>query len=253
MPPAPAIAYGRLVAAELVSASSGLLRAVYLHGSAALGGWQPHRSDVDMLVITADGIGAAALGEVADVLVATSAGCPGRGLECSVVTASHAAAPGPPWPFLLHVVSGPGEPGGSRVVHGVDSGGDADLLMHYAVCRAAGLPVYGPPPQKMIGPIPRGVILSYLAAECGWGLAHAPEAYAVLNACRAMIYLTEGQIVSKLAGGRTALRLGIGPASVLEHALAQQLGLEPDRAPGREATDFVLATAAALQTAAQDQ
>lgn len=224
-----------------------------MHGSVALGGWQPGRSDVDVLLIAADRIGAAALEEFANVLVATSAACPGSGLESSVVTVSQAAAPGPPWPFVLHVVCGPGEPGGSRVFHGVDSGGDTDLLMHYAVCRAAGLPVYGPPPQTMIGPIPRAMILSYLAAELGWGLAHAPEAYAVLNACRAMIYLTDGQLVSKLAGGQTALRLGTGPATVIEHALAQQQGLEPDRAPEPEAAAFVMATAAALRSAAEDR
>ena len=42
------------------------------------------------------------------------------------------------------------------------------------------------------GVVPRRVILDYLAGELHWGAGHAPEAYAVLNACRALIYLTDG-------------------------------------------------------------
>jgi streptomycin 3"-adenylyltransferase len=84
--------------------------------------------------------------------------------------------------------------------------GDADLLMHYAVCRAAGWPAYGPPPQELIGAIPRRAILGYQASELSWGIEHASEAYSVLNACRALSYLSDDTIVSKIAGGQAALR-----------------------------------------------
>jgi hypothetical protein len=79
--------------------------------------------------------------------------------------------------------------------------------------------------------VPRRAILDYLAGELRWGIEHAPEAYAVLNACRALIYLTDQQIVSKIAGGEAALRRGAGPAEVIQRALGQQRGSEPDRPP----------------------
>jgi streptomycin 3"-adenylyltransferase len=124
--------------------------------------------------------------------------------------------------------------------------------MHYAVCRAAGWPVCGPPPRDLIGAVPRRAILDYLAGELGWGIGHAPEAYAVLNACRALVYLTDHKIVSKIAGGEAVLSRGTGPAEVIERALAQQRGSEPDQPPAPDAVSFVLATAAALRSAAVD-
>jgi hypothetical protein len=250
MPPATVLDYAGRALDELATPARRLLRAAYLHGSAALGGWVPGTSDVDLLLVADDRVDVTSLDAMARALVQTAAACPGRGLESSVVTASQAAAPGPPWPFALHVATGPDEPGGSRIQHGAESPGDTDLLMHYAVCRAAGWAVYGPPPAELIGPVGRPAILGYLADELGWGLEHGSEAYAVLNACRAALYLTDGQIVSKVAGGETALRRGTGPADVIRRALSQQRGSTPGRQAGPDAAAFVRATAAALRPGA---
>ncbi len=252
MPPVSVLAYAQFVRAEVASVAGGLLRAVYVHGSAVLGGWQAHRSDVDMLLIAGDATGAATLDELAGTLVATADACPGSGLEASVVGSAQARVPAPPWPFLLHVVAGPAQPGGGRVVPGAQRHGDRDLLMHYAVCRSAGWAVHGPPPAELIGEIPRKQILGYLADEIEWGLANAQEAYAVLNACRAAVYLSEDQIVSKIAGGEAALRRGAGPAAVIVRALAQQQGRAPGQPPRPDAAEFVLATAVVLRCAASE-
>jgi streptomycin 3"-adenylyltransferase len=251
-PPGSVIAYARTLTSQLMVVLDGVLQAAYLHGSAALGGWVPGRSDVDMLFVAADGISTTAVKRMGEVLFQGAGGCPGRELECSVVTVAQARQPAPPWPFVLHVTAGPGKPGrtvrpGSRPL------GDADLLMHYAVCRAAGWPVCGPPPEDLIGVVPRRAIVDYLAGELGWGIEHAPEAYAVLNACRALIYLTDHLIVSKITGGKAVLSRGTGPAEVIERALAQQRGSEPDQLPALDAVSFVLATAAMLRSAAADE
>ena len=251
-PPGRVVAYARALTGQLMVLPDRVLQAAYLHGSAALGGWVPGRSDVDMLFVAADGISSAAVTRMGEVLCAGAGGCPGRELECSVVTVAQARQPAPPWPFVLHVTAGPGQPG--RTVRPASrSLGDADLLMHYAVCRAAGWPVCGPPPQDLIGVVPRRAILDYLAGELAWGTGHAPEAYAVLNACRALIYLTDHVIVSKIAGGEAVLSRGTGPAGVIERALAQQRGSEPDRPPALDAVSFVLATAAMLRSSAADE
>src|SRR6266487_5421734 len=75
----------------------------------------------------------------------------------------------------------------------------------YAVCLAAGIRLAGPPPADAIGKVGGPTVLRYLAGELAWGLANAPECYAVLNACRALVYLDEDRIVSKVAGGLAAL------------------------------------------------
>lgn len=251
-PPGSVIAYARALTSQLMVVPDGVLQAAYLHGSAALGGWVPGRSDVDLLFVAADEISSAAVKRMGEVLSQGGGVCPGRELECSVVTVAAARQPAPPWPFVLHVTAGPGKPG--RIVRpGSRSVGDPDLLLHYAVCRAAGWPVYGPPPQDLIGVVPRPAVLDSLAGELGWGIEHAPEAYAVLNACRALIYLTDHKIVSKITGGETVLSRGTGPAEVIERALAQQRGREPDRPPAADAVSFVLATAATLRSAVADE
>jgi Domain of unknown function (DUF4111) len=245
-PPDRVLAYARELTDRLADIAGGRLEAAYLHGSSALGGWVPGRSDVDILFIAADGLPEAVAPEMTRLLLEVGGACPGSALECSVVTVTQAAEPVPPWEFVLHVVAGPGEPG--RVVR--PDGllrGDRDLIMHYTVCRAAGWAVSGPPPRDLIGPVPRPVVLDYLDDELCWGLEHAPEAYAVLNACRALIYLTDDQIVSKIAGGEAALRRGTGPADIIRRALAQQRGEQPDQPPDDDAVDFVLATATTLQ------
>jgi hypothetical protein len=240
--------YASRLASQLASLLGDGLTAAYLHGSAALGGWVAERSDVDILFVAAGDLPAPALAAASELLMRSATGCPGRGLECSVVTAGQAARPAPPWPFVLHVGLRRGEP---VQIRGDSRAGDADLLMHYAVCRAAGITLAGPPPAAVIGGVDRLVILGYLAGELDWGLATAPECYAVLNACRALVYLNEVKIVSKVAGGLAALSRGIGPPGLVRRALDQQQATAPERAAGPDAAAFVQETAAALRAAAQ--
>lgn len=248
-PPGTVLSYARALTEAVGESLGGRLRAAYLHGSAVLGGWVPERSDVDMLFVTDDVLPVPAVAATVAVLAAPRPVCPGTGLECSVVTAAWAARPREPWPFLLHVAEAPGM-GQRRIVNGADLPGDPDLLMHYTVCRASGWPVSGPGPRTLIGSVPRPVVLGYLASEPGWGIEHGREAYAVLNACRALIYLADGQIVSKITGGRMALDRGLGPPAVLRRALDQQEGRAPEQPAAPDAVGFVMAAAAALRSAA---
>ena len=76
------------------------LAATYLHGSAALGGFVPGRSDVDVLFITGDDrFEQRVLHDAADALRAAATPCPGRGVELRVVTTGAAKRPLAPWSF----------------------------------------------------------------------------------------------------------------------------------------------------------
>jgi hypothetical protein len=240
---------GRL-ADKLAEDCRGQLMAAILHGSAALGGWMPGRSDVDVLFIVADAVTEMDLRRMAVSLATLAVDCPGNGIETSIVSAGHVRDPRPPWPYLLHASGGRAtdyeiHPQPGELAH------DPDLLMHYAVCRAAGISVRGASAVDLIGEVPRRMVLAYLAGELGWGLENAPEAYAVLNACRAEAYRTTGQIISKLAGGELALQdAGPQAAPLITRALDQQRGLLPSRPPGPDATAFVRAVARRLRAAA---
>ena len=223
-------AYARRLVA-IVDDSVGVVGA-YLHGSASLGGFVPGRSDVDLLVVVdhepddVEGL--------ADLLIEHSSPCPGRGVELSVVTREAAGAVTEPCPFIVHVAT---DSSASRVVRGATTDGDPDLLMHYAVCRAAGWAVVGPPPSEVFGLPIRDVLLAYLADELASALTGC-EAYAVLNACRAWQYVETGALVSKVSGGSWAKEHG-GPMLVIGRALSAQMGLLPDRAVGVDAERFV--------------
>jgi hypothetical protein len=247
-PPGSVLSYARTLTSHLIAVSDGLLQAAYLHGSAVLGGWIRDRSDVDMLFVAEDRVGSGDVERISRAVRGAARPCPGRGLECSVVTVAQAARPRPPWRFVLHVAVGFGP---DRVLQPrSQSPGDPDLLMHYAVCRAAGWPVHGPPAAELIGAVPRRMILSYLGDELGWGIEHGSEAYAVLNACRAQVYVTDNQIVSKLAGGEASLRNGAGPTDVIRRALAQQRGAEPLQRPAPDAVSFISEVVATLRSLA---
>ena len=255
-PPDQVLAYAGLVTGRVRSHLGGRLLAAYLHGSAVLGGWRADRSDVDMLFVTEDGADSQDIDALSAALTASAAEAPGRGLESSAVTAGQAAQPRAPWPFLLHVAvdrAGPQAPGSARLVdvRGDGQPGDPDLLMHYATSRAAGWAVHGPGPRELIGAVPRPAILGYLADELGWGLEHGTEAYAVLNAGRAQVFLADGRIVSKIEGGRIALARGFGPPAVLRRALDQQQGRAPERATGEDAVGYIQAVAGHLRSAAE--
>jgi hypothetical protein len=244
-------AFAGQLAAKLAEDSAGRLVAAVVHGSAALGGWVPGRSDVDLLFLVAGTVTEMDLRRMSVSIITLSAGCPGSCAETSIVAAAAALTPAPPWPYLRHVVAGPGAQSKVAPPPG-EQPHDRDLLMHYAVSRAAGISVYGPPAQSLFGDIPRPAILGYLADELDWGLAQAPEAYAVLNACRAQVYQAGNAIVSKITGARTVLDRGTGPAAIITRALRQQAGELPARPSGEDAAAFVRATADSLRAAASE-
>lgn len=199
----------------------------YVHGSLALGGFNPLRSDIDILMVLGEDppLATAMLRYLGNQLATVPS--VGRGFELSIVTATAAREPSAPWPFLLHVMTAPTD---IKVVVGFGRAGDPDLLMYYAVALAAGIVVRGEPPAETIGPVERNVVLRYLADELTWAETNASEAYGVLNGARASCFLHEGLIVSKIDGGRRALATG-GPTDLLTRALDVQEGHTDDRPP----------------------
>lgn len=192
------------------------LTGVYVHGSAALGGWTP-ASDLDVLVTTnttaSDNLDWAEIGQIL-----LSSIEPAPVLELSIVRATEAELPEPPWPFLLHVNQKE-----RRVVSGEDAlHGDPDLLMHYLVAGHSGITITGPPAGLTFGTVPRTTVLTYLHDELTWALHEADERYAVLNACRARAYAEAGLILSKVDGARWGIQRGLDHGLV-ERALAAQV------------------------------
>jgi Domain of unknown function (DUF4111) len=225
-------AYPAAVAAGLTRVLGPALVGLYLHGSGALGGWSAERSDVDLLGVVARPLDRLAKRVISARLHHPSLACPAPGgLELSLVTAAVAADPPRRPPFELHLATGP-----SPQTHlGGPAAADPDLLLHFAVCRRAGVAVAGPDPAEVFAEPPRAWLLERAAAELRWAARHGGFTYRVLTACRAWRYLEDDALSSKVeAGGWARARLAEGPeqvppgaAALVDAALAAQLGHAP--------------------------
>ncbi|HSD01909.1 MAG TPA: aminoglycoside adenylyltransferase domain-containing protein [Gaiellales bacterium] len=209
----------------------------YLHGSAVLGGWHPDRSDVDVLAVLAAPADPRALDELAAALSVRSLPCPVEsGLEFGLVTAASAAEPCAEPRFELDLTT---STAGDRPTLGHDRRGHADYLMHFAVCRAHGRALVGPPPADVFGAAPAALLDAAFGDELRWGAANASPAYRVLNACRAWRFAAARELVSKVDGGEWALGRGEGDEAI-RAALAHQRGgparpIDPALVAGLEA------------------
>jgi streptomycin 3"-adenylyltransferase len=237
------VRFAEALSADLDAWKSDLV-GVYLHGSACLGGWNATTSDVDVLIVVEDTIEHEMLAPMYHVLLARARHCPGTGIECSVVTRSQAGVIRDRWPYLAHINAS------DRKIPDIlpASNPDPDLLAHYAVCREAGIAISGPPAAEVFAPVPRELMLSYLADELIWGLEHAPPRYALLNACRAREFLESDRIVSKIDAGEDALRRRRAgdPLVEIEAALVEQRGGAGKPALSLEAVAFVHGVSQAL-------
>jgi streptomycin 3"-adenylyltransferase len=210
-----------LVRVVRVHLGDGLIGA-YLHGSAVLGGWDPERSDIDVLAVDTAPVAPEVLRDLAEAVSVRALPCPvQRGLELGLVTAESAAAPCAEPRFELDLTTSDGD--GDRPTLGGDRPGHADYLMHFAVCRGAGRALAGPAPAEVFGPAPVELLDAAFADELAWAADHAPPAYRVLNACRAWCFASERRLVSKVEGGGWALGRGVS-VDAIRAALAEQAG-----------------------------
>jgi hypothetical protein len=96
-----------------------------------------------------------------------------------------------------------------------------DLILYAEVCRRHGLAVYGPPAGQVFAQVPQARLVRAVRDEVRWGQEHGHLSYAVLNACRALRFATDGTLCSKLDGGQWMLaRRSEEP--LIQQALADQ-------------------------------
>jgi len=204
---------------------------VYLHGSAALGGFTAARSDVDILVIVKHSTDAAVQRRLGDAIAEAARDCPGIGLELSVITAKTAQDLGS-CQYEVHVNT----TGTDAVI--VTGDEDTDLILHSAVCREHAVAVTGPPSGEVFGEIPRDRIIQATRDELEWALEHAPTTYTVLNACRAQRFVLEGIQCSKVEAGEWYLSRH-PESSVVRSALEFQRGATTSPPDATQTQTFV--------------
>lgn len=215
---------------------------LYVHGSLATGDFNPRRSDVDFVVVTAD--------ELPDEMLAVLAAMHARILASGLAWASRLEGSYIPRHVLRRY-----DP--TRVTHpalrvdgsfGLDHHG-SDWIIQRHIIREHGIVMAGPAPQALIDPVqPDDLRRAVLATLREWWSPqlrdpvrlHDDEyqAYAILTMCRALYTLQHGVVDSKSMAARWAQEaLGERWATLIERALAWQHGVLLDSL--NETLDFI--------------
>jgi streptomycin 3"-adenylyltransferase len=184
---------------------------IYLHGSLAMGCFNPVRSDIDLLVVSEHPMPLSTKWRVAQVLLRLS-GAPSP-IEISFLNRAQLDPWTHPTPFDLHY----GESHREQFEHDLRSGRwkdwnrqvgrDEDLAGHVKVARCRGVCLWGERIDDALPEVPRADYLASVLADLTWSRDRAGVTldYRVLNLARAWAYLETDAVMSKEEGGVWAL------------------------------------------------
>ncbi len=186
-----------------------VLTGIYLHGSAAMGCYNPDKSDIDLLIVTETKPDDDMKRRFMDMVIAADRDIPAKGTELSVVQRKYCDPFVYPTPFELHY---------SRMhtqwyTDDPDdyiskmNGTDKDLAAHFTVLRSRGICLYGLPINEVFGEVPDEAYMDSLLYD----IADAADdiegstMYYTLNLARVLAYRREKLILSKKEVGEWAL------------------------------------------------
>lgn len=192
---------------ETVLGSS--LTGVYLHGSLAMGCFNPLISDVDIIVIIGgdmtDGQKLLFLEQVA----ALNDLAPAKGIELSIVKREFCRPFVYPTPYELHFSPMHLPWLKADPVGYVSSmkGTDMDLAAHFTVINQYGVVLWGEPIENVFGNVPKSDYFDSIWHDIKDAEADISEnpVYVTLNLCRVLAFLRDDLCLSKKSGGEWGL------------------------------------------------
>src|SRR5260370_12007309 len=179
------------------------LSGIYLHGSLAMGCFNPDRSDIDLLVVTSQGMNIKRKRRVIQLLLhASLAPSP---IEISFLVEQQVHPFQHPLPFDLHYGESHREQYRQALINGEwmqwndETKRDIDLAAHLTVTLARGVCLFGKPINEVFPAVLAQYYAPHSVDDFQWGrnrMAGNPV-YFILNACRVYAYLLQGDISSK--------------------------------------------------------
>jgi streptomycin 3"-adenylyltransferase len=184
---------------------------VYLHGSLALGCFNPDRSDIDVLVITKQPMTVETKRRIAEILLERSANP--APIEISFLTEAQTNPWQYPTPFDFHYGEDWREKASTELSTDAwkkwndEIRTDEDLAAHITILLHNGIVLHGKPIEEVFPPVPEEHYIDSIGKDFEWGKERI-ERYPVnfiLNAFRVCAFLDEGRICSKDEAGAWAL------------------------------------------------
>lgn len=178
------------------------LLGVYLHGSLAMGCFNPLKSDIDLLVVIKENCSDEHKKRLARKVVVFHNTIE-HGLELSVVLESSLQSIVYPTPCVFHYSDYHREHYRREEDYLCSDYEDADLASQIAVAYHRGITLHGKPLTELYPPVPR----QHYLASIHYDVRNADEEivnnpmYIILNLCRVLLYIRDGRISSKREGG----------------------------------------------------
>lgn len=181
---------------------------IYLHGSLAMGCFNPKKSDIDLLVVIDKDINNDIKKEFMDMVIRLNPFAPNKGIEMSVVKRSVCNPFIYPTPFELHFSLGHLD---SYLSNPYDyilkmKGKDKDLAAHFTILLNRGKSIYGLGIDEVFGEVSKEYYIDSIwfdIKDAKKDILSSPM-YMILNLARVLAYLKDNMILSKEEGGAWA-------------------------------------------------
>lgn len=225
------------------------LLGVYLHGSAAMGCFNPKSSDLDLLVGVKEALDDSTKRHFMDRVVALHeefvklSGSSHTGIEMSVLLQKDCKPFVYPTPFDLHFSA-------MHLKWYKDNpddyvqkmkGTDEDLAAHITITRARGRCLFGMPIEEFFGEVPAENYFDSIRGDVENAESDITENtnYLVLNLARVLAFKKDGLVLSKLEGGKWALEnIPAEYQGIVEAALAEYESGEPAQYDKSQAVNY---------------
>lgn len=180
---------------------------IYLHGSLAMGGFNPHASDIDFLVVVHEPMDLTSKKAVAALALELAPLAPPKGLEFSIVLIEHTQHFIYPTPYEFHYSLYWHDAFVNSTVDWMSPKTDPDLAAHFTITRARGRCLYGEPIDAVFADVPEEHYWASILADAEDILDNVTgnPVYSILNLCRVIAYKQDKLITSKVEGGTWAL------------------------------------------------
>lgn len=182
---------------------------IYLHGSAAMGCFNPKKSDLDLILIVKNDIPSAVKMEFMKKVIELNEDAPAKGIELSIVKKEFCNPFVYPTPFELHFSAMHLNWFKAQPEDYIEKmqGTDKDLAAHFTIINKCGVVLFGEKISEVFGKVRKNDYIDsiWLDIEDAREDIVTNSMYITLNLCRVLAYLQEDLILSKKSGGEWGL------------------------------------------------
>ncbi len=186
------------------------LTGIYLHGSLAMGCFNPDKSDIDLIIVIENNITDIQKLQFMNHIVELNKAAPAKGIELSIVREEYCRNFLYPTPFELHFSNAHLQwflDNPTDYIHKMN-GTDKDLAAHFKIIKKYGVVLQGAEINDVFADVPEKEYIDsiwYDVEGAKEDILNEPV-YIILNLCRVAAFLKNDLILSKKQGGEWALQ-----------------------------------------------